>query len=226
MGNKSAKLAAVPTVIGPLGSATEEDIVKAIMDIVQQKLIHEAHAAVEGGDRLFTSAILRKEDLSEVVISRDLTKTKNPTAITELNTIEKFYELNPEVRPKAEDCIFLSVYEPTSVALCNIAVAGFDNFIYLFPRELVPQMDGIQEPSLMEIFGIQDEKYQATNKYWIAFSLSEIMENLDNKQEYAIRMEAMKGKFQDLVKTVTAALVNEEQQGEAGSATSTSKPKK
>eukprot|EP00210_Caulerpa_lentillifera_P006717 g6419.t1 len=217
MGNKSAKLAAEITPAGPLGNVTMENIVKAIMDIVQQKLIHEAHSAVDCGDSFFTSAILRKDDLSEVVSSRDRTTTKNPTATTELNTIESFYELTEDARPKKEDCIFLSVYEPSSIALCHIAIAGFDNFVYLFPR------DGVAEPSnisLTEIFDIQDDKYQPKNKYWTSFFLQEIIENLPENQEYSKKIEILKGKFQDLAKAVemnnaTNMMTTEEQQTEA-----------
>eukprot|EP00210_Caulerpa_lentillifera_P008856 g8450.t1 len=202
MGNKSSKQL-IPSEAGPLGQTATDKIVNSILDAVQQRLLEEARSAIESGDALFTSIILSKDGLEILAVGRDRTKSKSPMATSELNAIEAFYSVTDKTRPLAVDCIFVSVYEPNAISLCNLAVAGFDNFVYIFTRESSMELETHQSSndSLVEIFGVPGQvKYQPRNKYWSCFPLMELIENCPSNAGLLTRMEELKGKFEELVK--------------------------
>lgn len=177
---------------------------KALLDTVQYKLIPAAQYSLKSGDGIFTSAILRKTDLIEVATGRDRTVTKNPTFTSELDAIEAFFKLENNIRPDPENCVFLSVFEPHPVSICNLTKAGFDNFVFLFTRETWTEFEATQISSslFVEIFGVQQQqlKYQSSNKYWTSFSLKELIEECPENQQLVNKMDELKGMFQWMLK--------------------------
>ncbi|MBL4682682.1 MAG: nucleoside deaminase [Pseudomonadales bacterium] len=158
------------------------------------------------GNKVFGSAILRKDDLS-LVIAGTNNETENPLWHGEVHTLKLFYEM--ENRPDTQDCIFLATHEPCSLCLSAITWTGFDNFYYFFKYEDTSKSFNIPHDLkiLQEVFGIKNGEYQRENDFWVSHSLIEMIKNLpeSERQVFEPKVENLLEVYGELSKTYQAS---------------------
>lgn len=207
MGNNVGKLQASSSTCGSLGPLRRTAIVTGLLDVVEAELVRLARSAVDRGDRFFSVAIVRKADLSLVACGRDKSKSKDPTATAELNAIQGFFTVNN--RPNPRDCIFLCIHEPSPMALYQIALCGFDNFVYVFTKQEMKELgDDGETIALNAIFNgaSQDESYKQNNDYWTAYSLVDMIQKCEKKSELLTTVEKVKTLFGEMMVKESALL--------------------
>lgn len=166
-----------------------------VLDIFENEIIPKTMEGVKEGNKLFGSAILRKKDLSTVVIATN-TETENPLMHGEVTGIFDFYNIPKSERPAPQDTIFISTHEPCPLCLSSITWAGFDNFFYLFSYEDSRDKYGIPHDITMldEIFRLPDGAYNEKNKYWSSWSIPYLVQQLsiEEKRSVVERIENIK----------------------------------
>lgn len=201
MGNKATKPVESPIAFGSLGPTRTPALIRSLLEVIQQTLLRLSSAAVEKGDRFYSVAILRKSDLALIAVGRDKTTTKDPTATAELCAIQAFFSL--QERPHPQECIFLCVHEPAAMALYQFAVCGFDNFVFLFDRETSASLGaGKTGLPLNRIFSgaTEDEGYHASNDFWKARKLMEMIDTTEKREEYLQTVEAIQAAYREMMK--------------------------
>ena len=105
------------------------------------------------------------------------------------------------MRPKENNCIFLSSHEPCSLCLSAIAFSGFDNFYYLFPYQSTSDDFNIPHDLniLKEVFNIDNGKYNKENSYWKSYNISRLIdEQKDDKKKISDSFKEIKKLYIDL----------------------------
>ena len=149
-------------------------IAARLLDVLERDIIPMTERGVAAGNKIFGAAVLRKSDFS-VVIAGTNSETDNPLLHGEISTLNQFYDM-PD-RPSTRDLVFLSTHEPCPLCLSAITWAGFDNFYYFFSFE--DSRDAFDIPHdlkiLKEVFGVADGEYRASNAFWTAYSIPDLV---------------------------------------------------
>ena len=169
-----------------------------ILDIFIKKLIPETKIAVKKGNKIFGSFIVKKSDLSIVIVGTN-NEITNPLFHGEVSTLFNFFK-SKNLNPK--DYYFISSHEPCSLCLSAITWSGFDNFYYFFPYEDTKSSFNIPHDLniLKEVFNINEGNYNKDNKYWKSFSiLDQIKENEDQNTHFLIeKIDKIKQLYDEL----------------------------
>ena len=178
-----------------------EKALEKILNIFSKEVLPLTEKGVAKGSKVFGAAIIKKDDLS-LVVAETNNEIENPLWHGEMHTIKKFYELDPNTRPKEKDCMFLSSHEPCSMCLSAITFSGFDNFYYLFSYTATNDEFNIPHDLniLKEVFKINDGEYNKENSYWKSQNINLFIENLhpSKKEKILSKLGEIKKKYQIL----------------------------
>ena len=141
---------------------------------ILNEIIPKTKKSISKGNKIFGAAILKKKDLSTIVIGTN-NEIINPLLHGEMSAIIEFFELSKNKKINPRDYIFLSSHEPCSLCLSAITWSGFDNFYYFFPYTHTKNKFNIPHDLniLKEVFKINNGKYNKKNFYWQSHSLLE-----------------------------------------------------
>jgi tRNA(Arg) A34 adenosine deaminase TadA len=192
-------------------------LVGRLLDVIEHELIPLTQQGITTGNKLFGAAILGKKDLSLIVAAVN-NETVNPLWHGEMHAIKKFYELPPETRPAAGDCLFLATHEPCSLCLSGITWSGFDNFFYLFSYEDTRDEFGIPHDIriLREVYAVPDPDrdapapgrplYNRKNAFFESHSIMSMVSGLDrgSRESLVARMDDISAAYRELSATYQA----------------------
>ena len=143
-----------------------------LLEVILNQIIPETKISVLKGNKIFGGAILKKKDLTPVVIGVN-NEILNPLYHGEIVTLNKFFSSDYHHKTTPSEYIFLSTHEPCSLCLSAITWAGFDNFYFFFPYAKTKDDFNIPHDLniLKEVFNIPNGNYLKKNKYWKSFSI-------------------------------------------------------
>ncbi|OWZ68770.1 hypothetical protein AYX14_02440 [Cryptococcus neoformans] len=185
-------------------SNTSAQLLDAFLSTTDDKIIPLTAEGVAAGCKVFGAAILRKSDLSMVVVATN-NETSSPLLHGEINCIQHFYALPVDQRPLPSECIFFATHEPCSLCLSGITWSGFDNHYFLFTYE--DTRDAFNIPHdiriLEQIFKVPTSSesqsefanrplYNKSNEFWTARSVAELIEDLEGDEKEAMKARAQK----------------------------------
>ena len=189
-------------------------LLSRLLDIIEQDLVPLTKRGVDGGNKLFGAAILKKSDLS-VVVAETNNESENPLWHGEIHAIKRFFELPAETRPASEDCLFLATHEPCSLCLSGITWSGFDNFYYLFSYEDTRDSFGIPHDIriLQEVYAVPDPDraavapdrplYNRKNAFFESHNLQQMIAGMDRstKERLVARVDDLNAAYNELSAT-------------------------
>ena len=170
----------------------DRKLIGRLLDVIENEIVPLTEREVRKGNKIFGAAILRKDDLSTVMVGSN-NESENPLWHGEVHTIKLLYEMDRDDRPPPEDLIFLSTHEPCTLCLSAIAWSGFDNFYYLFSHE--DSRDSFQIGHdlkiLKEVFKQDPGEYARLNYYWTGYSIRDLIDNCpeDARREFWKQVE-------------------------------------
>ncbi len=176
-------------------------LINRLLQVMEDEIVPLTRREVEKGNKIFGAAILRKGDLSTVIVGVNH-ETENPLWHGEVYTIKLLYELPRSERPDPKKCIFFSTHEPCPMCLSAITWAGFDNFYYFFSHE--DSRDafriGHDLKILKEVFKQDPGGYARENSYWTGYSLRDLINNCDKniRDGFLARVERLKNDYREL----------------------------
>ncbi len=167
---------------------TDGKRVARMLDVIANDVVPLTRLGVAEGNKVFGSAILRKDDMS-LVIAGTNNENENPLWHGEVHTLKLFYEIPAAERPRTEDCIFLATHEPCSLCLSAITWTGFDNFYYLFGYEDTAETFNIPHDLkiLQEVFDVKGGNYVRRNAFWTSHSLVDMIAGLPGAKQETLR---------------------------------------
>jgi len=161
-------------------TADKTVLIDRLLDVVEHEIVPLTRAGVREGNKIFGGAVLRKSDLSTVVVVTNR-ESVNPLDHGEIATINAFYGIPLGERPPAAETIFLSTHEPCPLCLGGLTWGGWDNFFYLFSYQ--DTMDAFSIPHDIrlneEIWRVKDGEYDHKNRYWCAWHIPALIEACD-----------------------------------------------
>ena len=154
---------------------------------ILNEIIPATKIAISKGNKIFVAAILKKRDLSTVIVGTN-NEIVNPLFHGEITTINEYYKLKFNNKFKPSECIFLSTHEPCSLCLSAITWSGFDNFYYFFPYKETNDKFNIPHDIkiLKEIFKLKNGNYNKVNNYWQSYSIIDEVNKLNVSEKYKI----------------------------------------
>ena len=128
-------VAAAPFVVTGRGEPRAEDsksacdavMIDRLLRVTEHEIVPLTRQGVEGGNKLFSAAILRKSDLS-LALAATNRETENPRWHGEVQAIKSLYEMPRSQRPAPKESIFFATHEPCPLCLSAITWSGYDNF--------------------------------------------------------------------------------------------------
>ena len=154
---------------------------------ILNEIIPASKISISKGNKIFGAALLKKTDLSTVVIGTN-NEIVNPLYHGEISTIFKYFNSNLNKQIQPTECIFLSTHEPCSLCLSAITWSGFDNFYYFFPYCETKDKFNIPHDLniLKEIFMLDNGNYNKFNNYWKSYSIINEIKKLNDSEKYQI----------------------------------------
>ena len=167
---------------------TRAKLLARLLDVITDNIVPLTQVGVSEGNKLFGSAILRKDDLSLVVAATN-NENENPLWHGEVHALKLFYEISATQRPNTSDCLFLTTHEPCSLCLSAITWTGFDNFYFLFDYDDTAESFNIPHDLkiLREVFAIKDGNYVRENAFWTSHSIVEMIGDSAAVDRYVLR---------------------------------------
>ena len=164
-----------------------EILLDKFLDVFKTNILPLTNKGVESGNKIFGAALLKKNDLSTVLIGTN-NEIVNPLYHGEISTIFQYFNLNLNKQIKPSECIFLSTHEPCSLCLSAITWSGFDNFYYFFPYSETKDKFNIPHDLniLKEIFMLDNGNYNKHNNYWKSYSIINEIKKLNYSEKYQI----------------------------------------
>lgn len=152
-----------------------------MLHVILEEIYPLTKKEVEKGNNLFGAAVLKKGDLSTVVVGTNL-RVENPILHGEIATLRLFFKLKG--RPKVSDCLFLSTHEPCPMCLSALAWSGFKEVYYFFSYEETRSLFKMPDDLgiLKELFGVEQTRHE--NAYLKLVSLRKESPLEDEKRLY------------------------------------------
>ncbi|CEM04494.1 unnamed protein product [Vitrella brassicaformis CCMP3155] len=127
----AAKAAAKAAAADEVHPAEPSVLFERFTSLLEKEMLPELHKHTAEGGRIFGGAVLRKSDLSTVIVGSN--KDYNgPIYHGETQTCIDFFALPAEGRPHPHDCVFVSSHEPCSMCLSCLIWCGFKTIYYFF----------------------------------------------------------------------------------------------
>ncbi len=167
------------------------EFLNRILEVIKEEIIPETVSNVKKGNKVFGGAILKKSDLSTVVIGTNK-EIVNPLFHGEISTLNNYFELSKSYRIK--DLLFVSTHEPCPMCLSAITWAGFDNIYYFFDYNNTHKLFNIPHDLniLKDVFGRRDGEYERRNSFWVSYWIKTLIEKEEDSKK---KMLLEKAKF-------------------------------
>ena len=171
---------------GPHRSMTLMDTGKRIdrlLDVIADDIVPLTEIGVSGGNKVFGSAILRKDDMS-LVIAGTNNEHENPLWHGEVHTLKLFYEMPAEERPQTGNCLFLATHEPCSLCLSAITWQASITSTTCSDTRIPPQhsTSPIDLKILQEVFAVKGGNYVRENAYWTSHGIVDMIAGLPDAE--------------------------------------------
>jgi tRNA(Arg) A34 adenosine deaminase TadA len=176
-------------------TACNAKLIDRLLALMETEIVPLTQNEIKKGNKIFGAAMIRKDDLSTVVIGSN-NETENPLWHGEVHTIKLLYEMPKSERPEPKNIIFFATHEPCPLCLSAVTWAGYDNFYYLFSHEDSRDSFNIGHDLkiLKEVFKHDPGGYARENAYWKAHSIRDLINICDEgkQQGFLDRIEKLK----------------------------------
>ena len=176
-------------------------LIDRLLEAIEQEIVPLTQQGVKQGNKLFGAGMLRKSDLSTIIVGTNH-ETENPLFHGEVYTINEYYKLPKSQHVNPKDVIFIATHEPCTLCSSAIAWSGFDNFYYLFSHEDSRDSFNIGHDLkiLQEVFFLEPGEYARSNSYWTGYSIVDLINDCDGetKNSFLARVEKLKTTYAEM----------------------------